>query len=186
MACDRPRVYCVRLFGQAPRARTRSALLSHRRIYYCLSYPRSIQRESKQHDGVIRRIVHRSDPDPHERDVSRPRRREGRVRALPAARRARARRISGRHRRAHHGARGRVARARECGIRFAAGAPDRRAVPAASDGRSTSVGALAIERRLRPMCYQDFPEALLPAELRSSAFPSLPHRLDGVYRSGSG
>ncbi|OQP84157.1 aldehyde dehydrogenase (NADP(+)) [Rhizobium rhizosphaerae] len=38
--------------------------------------------------------------------------------------------------------------------------------PATSDGRSTSVGTLAIERFLRPVCYQDFPEALLPQALR--------------------
>ncbi|KAA0968152.1 aldehyde dehydrogenase (NADP(+)) [Aureimonas fodinaquatilis] len=38
--------------------------------------------------------------------------------------------------------------------------------PATSDGRSTSVGALAIDRFLRPVSYQDFPAALLPAELR--------------------
>src|SRR5205823_3906273 len=37
--------------------------------------------------------------------------------------------------------------------------------PATSDGRSTSVGSLAIRRFLRPFCYQDLPEALLPAEL---------------------
>jgi NADP-dependent aldehyde dehydrogenase len=38
--------------------------------------------------------------------------------------------------------------------------------PATSDGRSTSVGTLAIDRFLRPVCYQDFPDSLLPAELR--------------------
>ncbi|OLP58644.1 2,5-dioxovalerate dehydrogenase [Xaviernesmea oryzae] len=38
--------------------------------------------------------------------------------------------------------------------------------PATSDGRSTSVGTLAIERFLRPVCYQDFPDALLPQPLR--------------------
>lgn len=38
--------------------------------------------------------------------------------------------------------------------------------PATSDGRSTSVGTLAIERFLRPVCYQDMPDALLPAALR--------------------
>lgn len=54
--------------------------------------------------------------------------------------------------------------------------------PATSDGRSTSVGTLAIERFLRPVCYQDFPDALLPAPLRRDA-PSLPHRLDGVYKA---
>jgi 2,5-dioxopentanoate dehydrogenase len=38
--------------------------------------------------------------------------------------------------------------------------------PATSDGRSTSVGTLAIRRFLRPVCYQDFPPALLPMELQ--------------------
>ncbi|WP_250500776.1 aldehyde dehydrogenase (NADP(+)) [Caballeronia sp. GAWG1-5s-s] len=37
--------------------------------------------------------------------------------------------------------------------------------PATSDGRSTSVGAMAIERFLRPVCYQDLPAALLPEAL---------------------
>lgn len=38
--------------------------------------------------------------------------------------------------------------------------------PATSDGRSTSVGTLAIYRFLRPVCYQDFPPALTPAAFR--------------------
>ncbi|KMY85123.1 Ketoglutarate semialdehyde dehydrogenase [Candidatus Paraburkholderia calva] len=37
--------------------------------------------------------------------------------------------------------------------------------PATSDSRSTSVGAMAIERFLRPVCYQDIPAALLPEAL---------------------
>jgi NADP-dependent aldehyde dehydrogenase len=36
--------------------------------------------------------------------------------------------------------------------------------PATSDARSTSVGTLAIDRFLRPVCYQNLPEALLPRE----------------------
>jgi alpha-ketoglutaric semialdehyde dehydrogenase len=56
--------------------------------------------------------------------------------------------------------------------------------PATSDGRSTSVGTLAIERFLRPVCYQDFPDALLPRALRRDVVQSLPHRFDGVYREG--
>ena len=35
--------------------------------------------------------------------------------------------------------------------------------PATADGRSTSVGTLAIERFLRPVAYQNVPAALLPA-----------------------
>jgi NADP-dependent aldehyde dehydrogenase len=53
--------------------------------------------------------------------------------------------------------------------------------PATSDGRSTSVGTLSIERFLRPICYQDFPDALLPKVLKDDA-PPRPRRLDGMYR----
>ncbi len=49
--------------------------------------------------------------------------------------------------------------------------------PATSDGRSTSVGTLAIERFLRPVSYQDLPAALLPAELQDGA--GIPQRIDG-------
>ena len=38
--------------------------------------------------------------------------------------------------------------------------------PATADGRSTSVGSTAIERFLRPICYQNLPSSLLPAILR--------------------
>jgi alpha-ketoglutaric semialdehyde dehydrogenase len=57
--------------------------------------------------------------------------------------------------------------------------------PATSDGRSTSVGTLAIERFLRPVCYQNFPDALLPAPLRADAVGLRPHRLDGTYDRGA-
>jgi 2,5-dioxopentanoate dehydrogenase len=40
--------------------------------------------------------------------------------------------------------------------------------PATSDGRSTSVGTQAIYRFCRPFCYQGFPEAALPDELKNS------------------
>jgi len=39
--------------------------------------------------------------------------------------------------------------------------------PATSDARTTSVGTAAIERFLRPVCYQNVPEALLPPVLRA-------------------
>ena len=52
--------------------------------------------------------------------------------------------------------------------------------PATSDGRSTSVGSLAIDRFLRPVCYQDLPDALLPPELRDGA--TGPLLLDGKSR----
>jgi len=38
--------------------------------------------------------------------------------------------------------------------------------PATSDGRSSSVGTVAIERFLRPVCYQNFPAELLPQAMR--------------------
>lgn len=40
--------------------------------------------------------------------------------------------------------------------------------PATSDSRTTSVGTLAIRRFLRPICYQDLPDTLLPAALQAA------------------
>jgi NADP-dependent aldehyde dehydrogenase len=40
--------------------------------------------------------------------------------------------------------------------------------PAASDARFTSVGTRAIDRFVRPVCYQSLPDALLPAELQDA------------------
>jgi NADP-dependent aldehyde dehydrogenase len=40
--------------------------------------------------------------------------------------------------------------------------------PATSDSRNTSVGASAIDRFLRPVCYQDLPAFLLPAALQDN------------------
>jgi NADP-dependent aldehyde dehydrogenase len=40
--------------------------------------------------------------------------------------------------------------------------------PATSDGRTTSVGTLAIRRFLRPVCYQDIPDNLLPPALQAA------------------
>ncbi len=54
--------------------------------------------------------------------------------------------------------------------------------PATSDGMSTSVGTLAIQRFLRPVCYQAFPESLLPDVLKPNAVSERPHRFDGVRR----
>lgn len=39
--------------------------------------------------------------------------------------------------------------------------------PAISDSRSTRAGSAAIERFLRPVCYQDLPGSLLPLALQS-------------------
>ena len=51
--------------------------------------------------------------------------------------------------------------------------------PATSDGRSTSVGSLAINRFLRPICYQNLAPALLPPELRNGSDGDLPRLIDG-------
>ena len=40
--------------------------------------------------------------------------------------------------------------------------------PASTDARFTSVGTNAIKRFLRPVCYQNFPEATLPPALRDA------------------
>ncbi len=40
--------------------------------------------------------------------------------------------------------------------------------PATTDPKFTSVGAMAIYRFARPVCYQDFPEAMLPPELQNA------------------
>jgi NADP-dependent aldehyde dehydrogenase len=51
--------------------------------------------------------------------------------------------------------------------------------PATSDGRTTSVGTLAIERFLRPVCYQDLPDGLLPAALKRDNPWQLSRQVDG-------
>ncbi|GGT00954.1 aldehyde dehydrogenase family protein [Nonomuraea spiralis] len=50
----------------------------------------------------------------------------------------------------------------------------------ASTSTSTSVGSTAIERWLRPVCFQDTPDALLPPELREDNPLGVPRRVDGV------
>ncbi|MFF7329440.1 aldehyde dehydrogenase family protein [Streptomyces sp. NPDC008150] len=49
----------------------------------------------------------------------------------------------------------------------------------ATTSTSTSVGGTAIERWLRPVAYQNTPEALLPPELRDDNPLGLPRRYDG-------
>jgi NADP-dependent aldehyde dehydrogenase len=55
--------------------------------------------------------------------------------------------------------------------------------PATSDSRTTSVGATAIERFLRPVCYQDVPAELLPQALRDDNPLGLARLVDGALRS---
>ncbi|MFI2762472.1 aldehyde dehydrogenase (NADP(+)) [Streptomyces echinatus] len=52
----------------------------------------------------------------------------------------------------------------------------------ATTSTSTSVGGTAIERWLRPVVYQNAPEALLPAELRDDNPLGLPRRFNGALQ----
>ncbi|CAG2154848.1 Alpha-ketoglutaric semialdehyde dehydrogenase [Cupriavidus yeoncheonensis] len=52
--------------------------------------------------------------------------------------------------------------------------------PATTDARGTSVGSAAIERFLRPVCYQNYPDPVLPPALRDSNPWQLPRLVDGV------
>ncbi|MCE9662818.1 aldehyde dehydrogenase (NADP(+)) [Halomonas sp. M5N1S17] len=51
--------------------------------------------------------------------------------------------------------------------------------PATSDCRTTSVGSAAIHRFLRPVCYQNLPEGLLPSALKETNPLGVPRLVDG-------
>lgn len=51
--------------------------------------------------------------------------------------------------------------------------------PATTDSRSTSVGTAAIDRFLRPVCYQGYPDEALPAPLKDANPWGLCRRVDG-------
>jgi 2,5-dioxopentanoate dehydrogenase len=51
--------------------------------------------------------------------------------------------------------------------------------PATSDGQSTSVGSRAIFRFVRPLCYQGFPQAALPGELKDDNPLQIWRMIDG-------
>jgi 2,5-dioxopentanoate dehydrogenase len=51
--------------------------------------------------------------------------------------------------------------------------------PASTDPRTTSVGTAAITRFARPVCYQDFPDAALPAALRNRNVMGIWRLVDG-------
>jgi NADP-dependent aldehyde dehydrogenase len=53
--------------------------------------------------------------------------------------------------------------------------------PATSDGRSTSVGTRAIERFLRPVSFQNFPDSELPDELKESNPLKIFRLVDGKW-----
>jgi alpha-ketoglutaric semialdehyde dehydrogenase len=51
--------------------------------------------------------------------------------------------------------------------------------PATSDSRATSVGTYSIYRFVRPVCYQDFPQASLPEELKNENPLGIMRLIDG-------
>jgi 2,5-dioxopentanoate dehydrogenase len=53
--------------------------------------------------------------------------------------------------------------------------------PATTDVRFTSVGTAALYRFVRPVCYQDFPESLLPEQLREDNPLKLRRIVDGKF-----
>lgn len=53
--------------------------------------------------------------------------------------------------------------------------------PATSNAMFTSVGAAAIDRFLRPVCYQDLPDALLPPALQEANPLGVWRKRDGVW-----
>lgn len=53
--------------------------------------------------------------------------------------------------------------------------------PAATDARFTSVGMDAIKRWVRPVCFQDCPDDLLPDELKESNPLGIMRKVDGVF-----
>ncbi|MDQ8033374.1 MAG: hypothetical protein REJ50_15275, partial [Bordetella sp.] len=55
--------------------------------------------------------------------------------------------------------------------------------PATSNAATTSVGATAIRRFLRPVCYQNLPDALLPQSVQAANPLGLPRMVDGVLEA---
>jgi NADP-dependent aldehyde dehydrogenase len=52
--------------------------------------------------------------------------------------------------------------------------------PSTTASLHTSVGATAVRRFQRPVCYQDAPESLLPEALRDANTLELPRRVNGT------
>ena len=53
--------------------------------------------------------------------------------------------------------------------------------PATSDARGTSVGTLAIDRFLRPVCYQNYPDSLLPDALKDANPLGIQRLVNGTH-----
>ncbi|TNF48140.1 MAG: hypothetical protein EP304_06495 [Deltaproteobacteria bacterium] len=52
--------------------------------------------------------------------------------------------------------------------------------PATTDSRATSVGTAAVKRFLRPVCFQNFPQAMLPGPLKNKNEYNLWRLVDGT------
>jgi NADP-dependent aldehyde dehydrogenase len=57
--------------------------------------------------------------------------------------------------------------------------------PATTDSRTTSVGTAAIFRFVRPVCYQNMPQALLPPELQDENPLAITRMIDGETIKGN-
>lgn len=57
--------------------------------------------------------------------------------------------------------------------------------PSSSDARSTSVGGEALMRFLRPVCFQDCPQDILPDELKNQNERGMLRKIDGIYSNRS-
>jgi 2,5-dioxopentanoate dehydrogenase len=53
--------------------------------------------------------------------------------------------------------------------------------PATTDSRTTSVGAYAIKRFVRPVSYQNFPDSALPVELKNKNGRNIWRIVDGKF-----
>ena len=52
--------------------------------------------------------------------------------------------------------------------------------PATSDARGSSVGTLSINRFLRPICFQNYPDSLLPDALKNANPLGIQRLVDGA------
>lgn len=57
--------------------------------------------------------------------------------------------------------------------------------PATTDGRTTSVGTAAIQRFVRPVSYQNFPQQLLPDALKDTNPLHILRQVNGVYSNSA-
>jgi 2,5-dioxopentanoate dehydrogenase len=57
--------------------------------------------------------------------------------------------------------------------------------PATTDGRTTSVGTAAIQRFVRPVAYQNFPQHLLPDALKDTNPLHILRQINGVYTNSA-